>query len=81
MISGWASTWRRPSTASVANHTIITGPNTLPTAPVPLLCTRNSTTRMTMAMGTIQLSNPGETRVSPSTAASTEMAGVMAPSP
>ena len=34
-----------------------------------------------MAMGMIHPLNPAETRVRPSTADSTEMAGVMAPSP
>ena len=36
----------------VANHTTITGPNTLPTAPVPRRWTMNSPARMTTAIGT-----------------------------
>ena len=39
-------------TASVANQTHITGPNSLPTLPVPRRCTRNSPTRIAIASGT-----------------------------
>ena len=70
-----------PSKASTANHTIMIGPNTLPIAPVPLLCTAKRATRMHSAMGMTQSLNEVDTSPSPSTAASTEIAGVITPSP
>lgn len=36
---GLPTTWTRPTTPSTLNHTIITGPNTRPTPPVPQRCT------------------------------------------
>ena len=70
-----------PSTPSTLNHTTITGPNTLPIAPVPRRCTMNSANRMTQVSGmTIGVKASDATR-KPSTALSTEMAGVMSPSP
>ena len=65
----------------VANHSIITGPNIAPTRAVPRFCTRNSATRMTTVSGTMNGLNASVATSSPSTADSTEMAGVMAPSP
>ncbi len=49
---GSRTTWLRPSTARVTNHTTITGPNTRPMAAVPLRCTANRPIRITMAVGT-----------------------------
>ena len=57
------------------------GPKTLPTAPVPRFCTAKSATRIPTAMGMTKLSRLGWTTLRPSTALSTEMAGVMTPSP
>ncbi|CAB4729338.1 unannotated protein [freshwater metagenome] len=65
----------------MANQTIITGPNTFPTAPVPLLWTRKSPTMITIAIGMTQDVNDVDTTSRPSTALSTEIAGVMMPSP
>ena len=70
-----------PSTASTANHTIITGPNSTPMAAVPRLWMENRPSRMTAAMDCIQLSTAGAASFTPSTADSTEMAGVIMPSP
>jgi hypothetical protein len=70
-----------PSTPSVVNHTSMTGPKTLPTAPVPRRCTKNSATRMPTAIGMTKSWSLGSTTPSPSTALSTEMAGVITPSP
>ena len=81
MIAGPSISFDRPSNASTANQTIMIGPNTWPIAPVPRLCTRNSSTRMTIAMGMTQSASEVDTSSRPSTALSTEMAGVMTPSP
>ena len=59
----------------------MTGPNTLPIDPVPRRCTANTPTRMTTASGMTQRSKPEVTTSVPSTADSTEMAGVIMPSP
>ncbi len=72
---------RTPRTASSRNHTTITGPKTPPTRPVPRLWKANRPTRMAMAIGMIQASSAGAATFRPSTALSTEMAGVMVPSP
>ena len=63
------------------NQTIITGPKTRPTAAVPRRCTANSATMITAVIGTIRSSNDGLTTLSPSTADSTEIAGVIMLSP
>jgi hypothetical protein len=52
-----------------------------PTAAVPLRCTRNSTTMIAAVMGTTASSSDGWTTLSPSTADSTEIAGVIMLSP
>ena len=59
----------------------MTGPNSLPTAAVPRDWIANSPIRMTIAIGTTRASARSATTVSPSTADSTEMAGVMIASP
>ena len=73
--------WLAPSTARVENQTIITGPNTRPRAAVPRRCTMNSAVSTTTARGTTNRSRSGAATVVPSMAASTEMAGVITPSP
>ena len=40
-----------PSTASVANQTIMIGPNSAPTLPVPRFWTTNSPTRTSSVIG------------------------------
>ena len=63
------------------NHTAITGPNRRPTAPVPKRWAANSTVRITSAIGTTSECSDGSTTSIPSTAESTEIAGVIIPSP
>ena len=71
----------RPSAAMVPNHTSVMGPNALPTFDVPKRCTMNSRSRIATVTATTDFSIAGATTLSPSTAPSTEMAGVMMPSP
>ena len=78
---GSCSTERAPSTPSTVNHRIITGPNTLPMWPVPKRCTAKMKTRTTVVSGAIQLSRAGLWTDRPSIADSTEIEGVITPSP
>ena len=57
------------------------GPKKRPTTPVPNRCTTNRPIRMTMPIGTTNGASWGARISSPSTAPSTEMAGVMTLSP
>ncbi len=59
----------------------MTGPNSRPTAPVPKRWMTNNAVRIVSAIGTTSESSDGETTSSPSTADSTEIAGVIMPSP
>ena len=59
----------------------MTGPNSRPTAPVPKRWMANSTVRIASAIGTTSESSDGATTSRPSTADSTEIAGVIMPSP
>jgi hypothetical protein len=68
-------------TARTTNHTSITGPKSLPTVPVPRFWMANSAIRMTIASGITQALSAGAATSRPSVADSTEIAGVMAPSP
>ena len=70
-----------PQAPIAVNQTIITGPNRRPTAAVPWRCTANSATMITAVIGTIQPSNSGSMTLRPSTADSTEIAGVIMLSP
>jgi len=70
-----------PRTAMVPNHSTITGPNSRPMAAVPRYWTRNSAIRITTVIGLTQGVKPAPTTSRPSTALSTEIAGVMTPSP
>src|SRR6266480_4218088 len=72
--------WLRPSTPIVANQTSITGPNTAPIRAVPRLCTRNKPIRITSVTGITHGASAGVAISSPSTAESTEIAGVRPPS-
>ena len=81
MIAGSTTTSRRPASAMAMNQTTITGPNAPPTALVPNRCTANSTASTAIVIGTTTSLRLGETTSTPSTADSTEIAGVMTPSP
>jgi hypothetical protein len=70
-----------PAAAMLANHTSIAGPKMAPTRAVPRRCTRKSPTRMATVMGTTNACSRVVATSRPSTAESTEMAGVMTPSP
>ena len=70
-----------PSTASVMNHIGMTGPNSTPIRAVPWRWITNSTTRIAMVSGTTTWCSWGAATSSPSTADSTEMAGVIMLSP
>jgi hypothetical protein len=59
----------------------MTGPNILPTTPVPFFCTMKSATRMTTVIGITARCSTGACTSSPSTAESTEIAGVIRLSP
>ncbi|MNN00959.1 hypothetical protein D3C81_1135630 [compost metagenome] len=79
--SGEAITFQMPITASDRNQRVITGPNTLPTFSVPKRCAANTAANTIRVIGTTKCPSPGAATSRPSTAPSTEMAGVMTPSP
>ena len=70
-----------PPSASAANQASVIGPKRRPTAPVPRRCIRNSPTSTVSVIGITAADSDGAMTSSPSTADSTEMAGVIAPSP
>ena len=70
-----------PTQARQMNQTMVTGPNKRPTLPVPFIWMENSPIRMPMVMGTMKCSKLGVAILMPSTADSTEIAGVMMASP
>ena len=78
---GFCSTCHSPATPITVNHSSITGPKTRPMTLVPRYCTANSTTRIASVIGTTTRCSAGACTSSPSTADSTEMAGVMRLSP
>ena len=55
----------------VVNHTSMTGPNTLPTAPLPRRCRRKRSTMIVTVIGTTTESSEDEIVFVPSTAEST----------
>ena len=63
------------------NQAIITGPKNRPTAAVPCRWTENSPTMITAVIGTMKSSKSGSMTLRPSTADSTEIAGVIMLSP
>ena len=71
----------KPSAARAANHSSITGPNSLPTTDVPLRWIRNSPVRITSVIGNTNGDSAGAAISRPSMAESTEMAGVITASP
>src|SRR5664279_3906236 len=70
-----------PQAAIATNQTIITGPKRLPTFADPIRCEANRITMITAVIGTIRSCRDGWTTLSPSTADSTEIAGVIMLSP
>ena len=70
-----------PSAAMATNHSSMMGPKNLPMPAVPCFCTKNRQNRITNVSGITYWAKAGETTSRPSTADSTEMAGVMTPSP
>ena len=73
--------WDTPSTAMVANQIKVMGPKNLPMPAVPRFCTQNKPNKITSVSGMTYFLNVGEMTSRPSTADSTEMAGVITPSP
>ena len=65
----------------VTNHTTMIGPNRPPTRWVPYCWMKKSTQMMATESGTTYGSASGVATCSPSMAPSTEMAGVIMPSP
>ena len=70
-----------PSAAIAMNQTTITGPKNRPTVSVPLRCMANSAAMTAAVMGRTRSANSGPSTFMPSTAESTEMAGVIMLSP
>ena len=70
-----------PRAPMTTNQTTIIGPNSLPMLPVPYCWITNNPIRTAIVAGTMKCSNPGAASLSPSMADSTEIAGVMKPSP
>ena len=71
----------RPRTAIVVNQMPIAGPNSTPTLPVPNRWMQNSTVSTASEIGITSLDRLGDATFRPSTADSTEIAGVIIPSP
>ena len=67
--------------AMATTQTSMTGPNNAATLAVPLLCAANKPIRMMTARGATNSAKAGLASLSPSTADSTEIAGVMTESP
>ena len=78
---GRRQTSAAPRSAMVTNHATMTGPNSRPTLAVPRFWRANRSSSSTAAIGTTQGASPGAAISRPSTAASTEIAGVITPSP
>ena len=70
-----------PSAAMIRNQAGMIGPNARPSAAVPNGCTANSASRMAIAAGSTYPVKAGAICSMPSSAESTEIAGVIAPSP
>ncbi len=80
-ISGRRAISGIPITTSTVNHTAITGPNSLPTTPVPNRWIANSPVSTAIAIGSTSEARLGTATFNPSTADSTEIAGVIMLSP
>ena len=70
-----------PMHARIPNHANMMGPKTFPIFDVPLRWARKSAVRIARATGTTYVAMVGKATSRPSTAESTEMAGVMTESP
>jgi hypothetical protein len=70
-----------PHAPMAPNHTSMTGPNTRPTAPEPRRWTMKRTKMIAAVIGTTRFSSDGWATFNPSTADSTEIAGVIMLSP
>src|SRR6185437_12067658 len=79
--SGCCTMLYTPMRPSATNQMHITGPNTLPTLPVPRFCTRNRMTSTATAIHTTQCASAGAATPRPSTADNTVIDGVITPSP
>ena len=76
--------WKTPSAARIRNQAVVMGPNARAMLAVPRDWTRNRVMRMAAEIGSTRAPSSGLTpgaSLRPSTAPSTEMAGVMTPSP
>ena len=78
---GACTIWTRPNNPRTTNHTPITGPNTRPIPPDPCRWNQNRNTSTVQAIGTTNTSKSGWRARSPSAALTTEIAGVITPSP
>ena len=79
--AGWPATLIAPSTAMNANQSSMTGPNRRPIDATPNGCAANSVARITTAVGSTQGLTTAVITSVPSIALSTEIAGVITPSP
>ena len=80
-ILGCCAMFATPRIASTANQISMIGPNSLPTVAVPRRWTRKRAISNTSDIGTTYGPKIGVATFSPSTALSTEIAGVITPSP
>jgi len=80
-ITGAFAMFHAPTQASDANQIAHTGPNSRPTKPVPKRWIANSAIRITVAIGTTYGASASVPISRPSTADSTEIAGVRTASP
>src|SRR3954451_20831793 len=78
---GCATTWTSPAAAIASSHTAVTGPNNLPTRPVPKRWAANSPVKITAATGSTTCPRLGAATLRPSTADNTLIAGVITESP
>ena len=70
-----------PMTASARNHSAITGPKIAPTRALPRRCSQNKPSSTSTVSGTTQCDSEGAATFRPSMAESTEIDGVITPSP
>src|SRR5690242_11765 len=70
-----------PITPRLRNHSTMIGPNTAPTLAVPWRCIQNRPSSTATVSGTTQCDSAGAATSRPSTADSTEIDGVITPSP
>lgn len=78
---GVCTTLLTPSAPMATNQRNMIGPNTTPTLCVPKRWARKRAMRTTSEIGTTADASPGATSSKPSTALSTDIAGVMMLSP